>query len=96
MRPTCEGININELTECCMSVINAKHAGNKISRRHFKIFLLLFCRKQALTFHANCLQMCRKVRDNLHERSSLFSGENRNTIIELSFAELTNRGVKIK
>ena len=65
--------------------------GKSVSRGHFEIFFPIFPRKQALTFHVNCL------RDNLHEMSKpVFWGKNKNDIINLSSAKLAHRVVKVK
>ena len=64
--------------------------GKIFSRRHIEIIFLFFPRKQALTFHANCLQG-----DNLHEMLNLVFWENKKNI-NLSSAESAQRVVKVK
>ena len=64
--------------------------GNNLSSQHFGIYFHIFPRKQALTFHANCLQetICMKCQN-------LFSGKNKKIIINLLSVEFAQRVVKV-
>ena len=57
--------------------------GKILSRRHLKIFFLIFPRKQDLKFHANLL----KWRQFAWKCQILFSGENKKNITNLPSAE---------
>ena len=64
-------------------ILNAQHSESNFQQMtHWNIFLFSHCRKQDLTFHANCLQW----RHNLYEMSNMFFGEMR----KISICRLLN------
>ena len=80
---------------CCMSSkkfsFNLYHSLGEFSRQQTDDILLIFPRKQDLTFHANCLQ---RKGDNLHEISNPISWEKGEKYFKMSYSENFTQSAK--